>query len=50
MKCPQCRSELKSETRQRIDVQRRPSCQGMWFDPQEFKALEDEVFDLDEHA
>jgi len=27
-----------------------PSCKGMWLDPQELKALEDEVFDLDEHA
>jgi len=50
MKCPQCNLELVSETRHGIKVQSCPSCQGMWFSPQDFEHLENEAFDHDEHA
>ena len=50
MNCPKCAVELQTATRHGVKVASCPSCKGMWFDPQELKALEDEVFDLDEHA
>ncbi|MGH7022663.1 MAG: zf-TFIIB domain-containing protein [Caulobacteraceae bacterium] len=50
MKCPKDNLELTPAVRHKIPVQSCPSCHGMWFSRQEFKALEDEVFDLDEHA
>ncbi len=50
MNCPKCNSELAPATRHKIVVHGCATCKGMWFDPQEFKQLEDEVFDLDEHA
>ncbi len=50
MKCPKCDVDLKLEARHRLNVQACPKCNGMWFDKQEFKDLENETFDLDEHA
>ncbi len=41
---------MEIQTRHGVAVESCPSCKGMWFDPQKFKALEDETFHLDEHA
>jgi Zn-finger nucleic acid-binding protein len=50
LNCPKCNLELEPATRHGIKVAACPRCKGMWFDPQELRQLEDEVFDLDEHA
>jgi Zn-finger nucleic acid-binding protein len=42
--------ELAPAVRHGIKVQSCPACKGSWFSSQEFKALEDRAFDLDEHA
>lgn len=50
LNCPKCNVALTTTIRHRIPVASCPSCKGAWFSKQQFKALEDEVFDLDEHA
>jgi Zn-finger nucleic acid-binding protein len=50
MKCPKCGIELQSSVRYGIKIQTCPSCNGMWFSPKDLAHLENEVFDLDEHA
>jgi Zn-finger nucleic acid-binding protein len=50
MKCPKCHADLVSGARHKIKVLTCPSCHGMWFSPQDFEHLENEAFDLDEHA
>ena len=50
MKCPKCNSDLTPTTRHKVGVNFCVSCKGMWVEQQEFKELEDEAFDLDEHA
>jgi Zn-finger nucleic acid-binding protein len=50
LNCPKCNAELTATIRHKIPVASCPSCKGAWFSKQQFKDLEDEVFDLDEHA
>ena len=50
LKCPKCKLDLVTETRHGIAVEGCAKCGGMWFDRAKFKQLEDEVFELDEHA
>jgi Zn-finger nucleic acid-binding protein len=50
LKCPNCDTDLTPAIRHGIKVNACPSCHGTWFSQQDFKNLEDEVFDLDEHA
>ena len=50
MKCPRCGVDFVSGTRHRIKVRSCPSSRGLWFSPQDLEALENEAFDLDEHA
>ncbi len=50
MKCPKCHTDLTPATRHRIEVDLCNNCKGMWLARDELKQLEDEVFDLDEHA
>jgi len=47
MNCPRCNSELAVEDYQGIEVDRCPSCGGMWLDYGELDQLEDTVFDQD---
>jgi Zn-finger nucleic acid-binding protein len=46
MKCPNCDAELVRKTRDRIEMQICPSCNGMWLSREELAELEDEVFDF----
>jgi len=46
MKCPNCDSELVQKTRDGVEMEICPSCQGMWLSRQELAQLEDEVFDF----
>lgn len=46
MKCPDCNAELVRKSRDRVDMEVCPSCNGMWLAPQELDALEDEAFDF----
>ena len=48
MKCPRCEAELITEQYQGIEVDRCPSCNGMWLDYGELDQLEDTVFDQDD--
>ena len=48
MNCPRCMVELKVENYTGIEVDRCPSCQGMWLDYGELDELEDVVLDIDE--
>lgn len=50
MKCPKCGSDLTPTVQHKVDVNFCNSCKGMWIERQEFEQLEDEAFDLDEHA
>ncbi|HTX24363.1 MAG TPA: zf-TFIIB domain-containing protein [Steroidobacteraceae bacterium] len=50
MKCPKCHSDLTPTIRYKLEVERCPTCQGMWLRHQELDELEDEVFDFGEHA
>lgn len=50
MKCPKCNVDLVPKVRHKIDVDFCPSCKGMWLDAQELDQLENEAFDLGEHA
>jgi len=47
MKCPRCDSELVIEQYKGIEVDRCPSCKGMWLDYGELDELEDTAFDQD---
>jgi Zn-finger nucleic acid-binding protein len=46
MKCPNCDAELLQKTRDGIEMEVCPSCEGMWLSSQELVQLEDEVFDF----
>ena len=46
MKCPNCDAELMQKTRDGVEMEVCPSCNGMWLTPQELVQLEDEVFDF----
>ncbi|MDE2183130.1 MAG: zf-TFIIB domain-containing protein [Alphaproteobacteria bacterium] len=46
MKCPDCSAELVQKTRDGVEMEVCPSCQGMWLSRQELAQLEDEVFDF----
>jgi len=48
--CPRCNTPLALQNRHKLTVECCPTCSGMWFSPQQLNSLEDEVFDLDEHA
>jgi Zn-finger nucleic acid-binding protein len=50
VKCPKCDAELEAAVRHHVHVNRCPACHGMWIHQQDLAQLEDEVFDLDEHA
>ena len=49
MNCPRCSAQLKVQTFKGIDVDRCPTCEGMWLDHGELDQLEDTVMD-DDHA
>ncbi len=46
MKCPNCDVELVQKTRDGVEMEVCPSCDGMWLTSQELTELEDEVFDF----
>lgn len=46
MKCPNCRAELVSTTRDGVDANYCAACRGMWLSQAELGRLEDEAFDL----
>ncbi len=48
MKCPRCDVELRVENYRDVEVDRCPTCEGMWLDYGELDQLEDTVFDKDE--
>ena len=48
MKCPRCEGELITEQYKGIEVDRCPSCNGMWLDYGELDQLEDTAFDQDQ--
>ena len=48
MNCPRCNIELKVEDYRGIEVDRCPTCQGMWLDYEELDQLEDIALDQDE--
>ena len=47
MDCPRCKVDLKVEEHKSIEVDRCPSCQGMWLDYGELDQLEDTTMDDD---
>ena len=47
MDCPRCRTVLKLQKYKGIDVDRCPTCEGMWLDYTELDQLEDTVLDDD---
>ena len=49
MNCPRCSAQLKVQTFKGIDVDRCPTCEGMWLYHGELDQLEDTVMD-DDHA
>ncbi len=49
MNCPRCSAQLKVQTFKGVDVDRCPTCEGMWLDHGELDQLEDTVMD-DDHA
>ena len=49
MNCPRCSAQFKVQTFKGIEVDRCPSCEGMWLDHGELDQLEDTVMD-DDHA
>jgi Zn-finger nucleic acid-binding protein len=46
VKCPRCVVELQPVERHKLQVNRCPSCKGMWLEHDELQQLEDEVFDF----
>ena len=48
MDCPRCKTELAAEMHKGIEVDRCPSCQGLWLDYPELDQLEDTVLNEDE--
>ena len=48
MNCPRCNAELAAEMHKGIEVDRCPSCQGLWLDYPELDHLEDTVLNEDE--
>lgn len=48
MNCPRCNIELKVEDYRGIEVDRCPTCQGMWLDYGELDQLEDIALDEDD--
>lgn len=49
MNCPKDQSELRLEKLQDIEIDRCPTCQGMWLDYVELDAIEDRVM-TDDHG
>jgi Zn-finger nucleic acid-binding protein len=49
MNCPKDQSELKMEKLQDVEVDRCPTCQGIWLDYEELDTIEDRVM-TDDHA
>ena len=47
MNCPRCHIELRLDNYRGIEVDRCPTCAGMWLDYGELDQLEDTVFDKD---
>ena len=47
MNCPRCHIELRVKNYRGIEVDRCPTCGGMWLDYGELDQLEDTVFDKD---
>ena len=47
MDCPRCGIGLKTEMYRKIEVDKCPSCEGMWLDLHELDQLEDTVMDED---
>jgi Zn-finger nucleic acid-binding protein len=50
LKCPIDGSELQAGSSHGVRVARCPACHGMWIERADFERLEDEAFELDEHA
>lgn len=48
MKCPRCDVPMVSGRIVRIDVERCPTCTGVWLDHEELDELEDEALDVDD--
>ena len=48
MNCPRCNTELDAEMHKGVEVDRCPSCQGLWLDYPELDQLEDTVLNEDE--
>jgi Zn-finger nucleic acid-binding protein len=46
MKCPNCDAELAQKTRDGVEMEVCPSCDGMWIGGQALVQLEDEAFDF----
>ena len=44
MKCPKCEVSLEKYKYEGIEIEKCPTCQGMWFDYQELDDLEDTEF------
>jgi len=47
MNCPKCRTVLKRDEYQGIEIDKCPNCGGMWFDADELDDLEDQAFSVD---
>jgi len=47
LNCPRCSKQLRVEKHKGIEVDRCPSCEGMWLDYHELDQLEDTVMDDD---
>ena len=50
MKCPKCNLDLVPKVRHKVNVHFCESCKGMWLHASELDELENEAFDLGEHA
>ena len=48
MNCPRCDAQLKTEKYKGIEVDKCPSCEGLWLDHAELDQLEDTVMEEDE--
>lgn len=50
MKCPKDGAELAPKKRHGVAAAECPTCRGLWISPGDFDKLEDEAFDLGDHA
>ena len=50
MKCPKDSAELVRKTRHGVPAAECPNCKGLWIERGDFEKLEDEAFDLGDHA